>query len=41
MTDAQYLKAIEEAYITLRADGDLPQFARAVDDILAAWRGRP
>lgn len=40
MTDAQYLAAIEQARLTLREDGDLPRFARAVDAILAAWRAR-
>lgn len=40
MTDAQYLAAIEDALVTLEADGDLPRFARATRAAIEAWRAR-
>lgn len=40
MTDSEYLKAIEQAFIDYRA-GDIDQahYDRAVEAALRAWRG--
>lgn len=40
MTDAQYLKAIEDALVTLEADGDWLKFIRATRAAIEAWRAR-
>jgi len=38
MTPDQYLGAIEQAFLTYGADGDVGKFTRAVEAALRAWR---
>lgn len=40
MTDAQYLKAIEDALVTYDANGDWVQFIVATAAAIRAWRAR-
>lgn len=40
VTDGYYLTAVEEAFIDFHRSGDYTTFARAVRDILVAWRAR-
>jgi hypothetical protein len=39
VTDAYFLKSIEQAFLDFHRSGDYATFARSVRDVLVAWRG--